>query len=530
MITEKEFIQKWKHTDFTNHNETDIREDFIRPLLYLLGYSKNTIKDIITEKTLELSKNFQRVGRKQIRIDYVPTIRLKAFWILEAKSGVPKEMDAGDMLQAYLYATHPEIQASYVVICNGWVLKVYDVHNYSNWAEPVFTIDHRNCEEKFEELRETLGAESILKFQRDNLLRKIHDTFEVEIEEKQLDDFCREFEKNKRELRSVIKENARQLWRTEFEKRDNAETEQIRGLDDKGLIRHMGLYSGGYKAEKEYLKRIEESDPERRTELLLQLSRTYFGRAKATFKCHYLRILIHVYEAGLEIAPSKFWLGIEESIKDVIEKNLNYWEESDLENALCFLDRTCCRAAGVLVKDFVMDYGSKLAEDKKKYLPKEDRLTQNISTAHEIVPCIFCVAEALWYIFSYANSSTEIRKHVILMNNMIDSIVERVGIREYPDNEEDLFHFEHYGDNFDYLSSVTCLIIEKNCDALRRIDVGKDIIGKAFSQDYGSVIPKFNDAEVGDISDSEKEAFRIKVIHALMMGMQLYSETTQEVL
>lgn len=523
MITEKEFLLRWKRTDFTKHNETDVREEFIRPLLYLLGYSKNTINDIITEKTLNLSENFQRVGRKQIRIDYVPTIRLKAFWILEAKPGEPKEMDIGDVLQAYLYATHPEIQASYVVICNGWELKVYDVHNYSSWSEPVFTIDYKSCENKFDELRGILGAESILKFQRDNLLRKIHDTFEVEIEEKQLDDFCREFEKHKRELRSVIKENAEQLWRTEFEKRDKAETEQIRGLDDQGLIKCMELYKNAYKAEEQYLKRIEESDPERRTELLLQLSRTYLGRAKAPFKCRYLRILINVYKKELEIAASNFWPGIEESIKGVIEKNLNYWKEDDLENALCFLDRTCCRAAGVLVKNGAMDYGSIRAESKKKYLSKEVKLTQNISAAHEIVPYMFCVAEALWYVFSSANSSNEIKKSVILMNKIIDSIVEKEGVREYPDSEHDLIGFEHYGDNYDYLSSVTCLIIRNKFDVLRRIDIDKDILEKVFSQDYNSVIPKFNDAEIVDISSREKETFGIKMIQALTIGSDFYS-------
>ena len=105
----------------------DIREEFVRPLLHILGYSKNTINDIETEKSLRLSESFQRIGRKVVRIDYVPTIRLKAYWIIEAKSGDPKEMEIGDMLQAYLYATHPEIQASFIVICNGWELKIESV-------------------------------------------------------------------------------------------------------------------------------------------------------------------------------------------------------------------------------------------------------------------------------------------------------------------------------------------------------------------------------------------------------------------
>ena len=106
-MIERQFTDFWKKIDFSEYNEMDIREEFIAPFLGVLGYSKNTINGIIREKSLELPEPFQRVGRKMIRIDYAPTIRLKSFWILEAKPGNIRQMDTGDLLQAYLYATHP---------------------------------------------------------------------------------------------------------------------------------------------------------------------------------------------------------------------------------------------------------------------------------------------------------------------------------------------------------------------------------------------------------------------------------------
>lgn len=62
MFSEEGFIQYWQQTDFSNFTERDIREEFITRMLYLLGYSKNTINDIIREKSLQLSEPFQRLG------------------------------------------------------------------------------------------------------------------------------------------------------------------------------------------------------------------------------------------------------------------------------------------------------------------------------------------------------------------------------------------------------------------------------------------------------------------------------------
>lgn len=39
-MNKKEFISEWRKTDFSTYNETDVRENFIVPLLKLLGYGK----------------------------------------------------------------------------------------------------------------------------------------------------------------------------------------------------------------------------------------------------------------------------------------------------------------------------------------------------------------------------------------------------------------------------------------------------------------------------------------------------------
>ena len=521
MLTEKEIIHEWKTSDFSSFNESSVREFFIKDLIYLLGYSKNTVNDIFAEKSLKLSESFQRIGRKRVDIDYVPTIRLKAFWILEAKPGTYKEMDIGDMLQAYLYATHPEIQASYIVLCNGWELKIFDVQNYENWKEPIFTINQDNCDSKFDELRSILGAESILKFQREDLLRKIHNTFEVEVDESQLTEFCRKFEEDKKELKKTVKDNAKKLWRNEWEKSAKAEEERLRSLSDKELINHLELRSLNNKAVDEYILRIDNSIPEDRAKLLRLLSQTYLGRANSQFKCRYLNILIHVLQQKLEVASLNFLRPVEEEIKDVIVKNLNYWRENDLQNALCFLDRACCKLSAVIVKNGAMDFALARAEDKKKSLPKEVRLSHNISTAHEVVPMMFCVADGLWNEFCHLNTADEINKNTAIMYDLADRIVKEFGVREYPEKEHDLFDYEYFGNEFDYLSSVTYNIVYNNYSLIKNLDLDKELMGKIMTRDYQAIIPKFDYA--ADITKEERDGFVIHLIRAVNLGDYLYN-------
>lgn len=107
-------------------------------------------------------------------IDYIPTIRLKAFWILEAKPESVREMDKGDLLQAYLYATHPEIQAQYIVLCNGWEIQIFDVHRTTtDWEEPFFCISQDNRQENFTELEEILSVKTMLSYRRKKILQEI---------------------------------------------------------------------------------------------------------------------------------------------------------------------------------------------------------------------------------------------------------------------------------------------------------------------------------------------------------------------
>lgn len=516
-MTERQFTAFWGKTDFSTFNEMDIREDFIAPLLSILGYSKNTINGIIREKSLKLTEPFQRVGRKTIRIDYAPTIRLKSFWILEAKPGNVKEMDTGDLLQAYLYATHPEIQAEYIVLCNGWKLCIYDVHQVDNWNEPFFEISPSDCESKFIELMEILSAKTMLDFRRKQLLQQIRNTFEVELDKNQWLSFVREFNSMEYPLEKVIDENVRNLQRTEFQKREKNRKEQLQNEDIKGLLSWMemsGLRTKEYQIE--YCRRLECADADERANLLKLLMQRYYGRCNAEYKCDCLGILLYVVKNELEIAKSPFLGEPKTMLCSVITDNMTYHKDSRLLNALAYLDRVCCKFAYVTLKKTSMEKLNEIIEDKKSHMDIEDIIIERPSVAREMVLYIYVFIDYLWLLLSREKSEQDIWTDIRVLEYMI-SRLECIEMPEYKDGEDDLLWYDSYGDTFDYLFRVSYRMLHASPAIVGKLDLNEELarIIQMEEKDALKYIPKMPQWN-GELTEEEKTTVIKKVVIALV--------------
>ncbi len=112
---------------------------YITPLLELLGYEAHKDYEVIRHgddgssfklKYPPVEKGAAR--EKSYNPDYIPTIRKKAFWIIEAKSpktvGYPFGYEY--LVQGLQYCIHPEIQAKYLLVSNGVASAVYDAHGF----------------------------------------------------------------------------------------------------------------------------------------------------------------------------------------------------------------------------------------------------------------------------------------------------------------------------------------------------------------------------------------------------------------
>lgn len=475
-IIDEEFIAYWKSIDFTRWNESDVREEFIAPLLKILGYSKRTVNDVIREKSLNLSTPYHRIGRKKVSIDYVPTIRLKSFWIIEAKPGNNKDMDYGDLLQAHLYATHPEIQVPLIVLCNGWSIRIYDSLRINDWNEPIFDIDRDNCSEKFAELKEILCVKTMLKFQRKRILDNIRNTFLVEIDSKNLLEFKHEFNNISYELQNVIDDNSRQLSRKFWREKKQQCEDRLKQSKPSALKIYMDILTYTLpNPHNEYIRRIKEADENEKINLVNELAMYYRGRPHSIFKVRCLHVFFVLLKENIEIKETLYCRSVKSMFEEIALNNLTYNTNNQLSNALCHLENTCCRLAKKLSMKFCMDYLSEQVERLKKQMSIEDLLKEEPTVAKEMIKIIEYSAEFLWRLFCCENDEKIIWEAIWYMEDL-EKIIDTIPDKEYPDDDSDLLWFESYGKGFDMLFMGTWMLLNKNIDILISKNLNEKII------------------------------------------------------
>jgi len=181
-----DLLDKLSKKDFSNFSEADVREEYIAPILSLLGYEKNTDYEVEREESSDLKwLHIEKAGLQ--RFDYKFNIRKKYFWLIEAKNGRSQDITRENEEQAYLYSFNPDINCRFFAVCNGWFFNLYDRNKFlsndeENIFTPILTIKSQEIKERYNELYSYLGSsEIIFKVKEDILLREIKNTLSAEI-------------------------------------------------------------------------------------------------------------------------------------------------------------------------------------------------------------------------------------------------------------------------------------------------------------------------------------------------------------
>ncbi len=167
-------IKQLSELNFSNRGESFVESKFLTPLLDCLGYESHNDYEVRrhgdTGTSFKLNYPPVEKGAKKVKYynpDYMPTIRKKIFWIIEAKSPklVPYPFEYKYIVQGLQYCIHPEIQAKYLVLSNGKHTCIYDPHSAiffnENIYEPVFEFRSNEVYEKWEEVYNFLGVEKL---------------------------------------------------------------------------------------------------------------------------------------------------------------------------------------------------------------------------------------------------------------------------------------------------------------------------------------------------------------------------------
>ena len=170
----EERLKRLQQLDFEGKGEPFVESNFLTPLLECLGYETHKDYEVLRHgdhgtsfklRYPPVEKGARKV--KHYNPDYMPTIRKKMFWVIEAKS--PKDVSAPFglqyLVQGLQYCIHPEIQAPYLLVSNGLVSSVYDAHGSvfldSDLYEPILEFRADELVSRWPEIYELLAVEKI---------------------------------------------------------------------------------------------------------------------------------------------------------------------------------------------------------------------------------------------------------------------------------------------------------------------------------------------------------------------------------
>ena len=204
-----------------------------------------------------VEKGSQRV--KHYNPDYIPTIRKRMFWVIEAKSAkdVAHPFEAKYLVQGFQYCIHPEIQAKYLLVTNGLHSCVYDAHGAifldKDIYEPIFEFRPGELVDRWPAIFHLLSVET-MRTRIETDLKSMYDklclsSLDARYPQRLLRSIGASAGQNSKHIEAHVRklyldgiEKTRRDWQTSMEKLD---ANEIYGLMDVPLL-------GGGKSEGRY--------------------------------------------------------------------------------------------------------------------------------------------------------------------------------------------------------------------------------------------------------------------------------------
>lgn len=185
-------VKELSELDLTGLNETAIREQFLAPLLRILGYRPKDDYQVLYEDTFAVRDWYVMYGRKRFKLDYRFVIWKSGLWLLEAKPGPEasaesRHFKSEDAQQAFSYSTHPDIDAPIFAVSNGAITAVFDRDVVG--LEPILTVTQEELPAKIDQLRELLAADQVQFYLKRKLLKRIEQVLSSELVLSRPDEF-----------------------------------------------------------------------------------------------------------------------------------------------------------------------------------------------------------------------------------------------------------------------------------------------------------------------------------------------------
>ncbi|SEP46874.1 type I restriction enzyme HsdR N-terminal domain-containing protein [Propionispora vibrioides] len=242
-------IKEITNLDFNGKGEAFVEQKFITPLLEALGYEHHRDYEVVRhgDNNASFKVKYPPVeqGAKTVKHynpDYIPTIRKKMFWVIEAKSpSVEFPFEYKYIVQGLQYCLHPEIQAQYLVISNGVQTSIYaplaSLVLEREIYEPILSFSSKELLIKWKEVHGLLSVERL----RENLEIMLQQMYE-KISLSSLDinypqKLASQITSNKDVISAKIEKHITHLYCEKYNKERSTWQEQLRSLSYQDLYR-----------------------------------------------------------------------------------------------------------------------------------------------------------------------------------------------------------------------------------------------------------------------------------------------------
>jgi len=439
-------------------------EDFIKPFLEVLGYRKGTDYDVSREESHPLHKPFLMIGRKRISIDYALIIRKKQFWLIEAKPSSPKKIEEAAIFQAHYYSLHPEVNARYFAITNGWELKVYDSRNIDESYQPLLSMKSSELPQRFLELNNILGAKNIVPMLKKRVLDDIRDILSVEVMDERLQEFSTEVTSILESVRPLIWEN-----RLKNNRQKSLETNRklkqilLQGSCEeivKSIFQAPFTFEQFNLINEVFASKFKVLDDTEKAIVVRTIVLSLRGLPSMDYRRNLIHLLIKVLP-GHEVLsdhsdPLSYFKSIADEIKSEIKSCLNHFEKAPWLREVWELEGNLYRTIykSTFCSNDFLDFLNKRIKLKQEILADEELMFQNPRISEERMTLVNNLVHE-----AYLHSRVLDQHSLSQLNNELNQFELKIDnkfqerYRESSSDEKDFLFYDSYNKSYDYLNS-----------------------------------------------------------------------------